>query len=333
MATPNKKPAGAATRGRPDRPIYARTSVLCNGQIVWKVRGEQDLTFSATDPQKADLKSPTDAMDDLNALNGLQFKRSGALEPLELKQPLRHVQSSLPKVVKPTIYTGDLYGSMGDVFSCPSEAFETRRKNVFGNEIRANGNMNYNDFFRRLRRSEWLLWDVQPEKGHWVLVIAHLSKSRINNPNKKNFSDNANIPATITSPDFNVVDDWCIVSPERGIQGETLVERVESRLEAVLKEGRIKIETMERPGSIWIPTTKIPWASGLHVFNIIKTLMHRITEFYCHEAEYDESFWDPLPGWVNLDEIRAEMQVCLRSIHNCPEPTHCEPRRDEDMID
>ncbi|KAI1367335.1 hypothetical protein F5Y08DRAFT_336795 [Xylaria arbuscula] len=303
----NRKPAGAAARGQPDHPIYARTSVLCNGQIVWKVRGEQELTFSETDPEKADLRSPADAIDDLNALNGLQFKRNGVLQPIELKQPLRHVQSSLPKPVKSKIYTGDLYGSMGDVFSCPPEEFATRCRDVFGNELRADGNMNYNDFFRRLRRSEWLLWDVQPEKGHWVVVVAHLHKSVVPNPNKKNFSDNANIPAFTTSPDFNMVDAWCIISPERKRKGDALVQRVETRLEAVLRQGRIGIDQEQR-GSVWVPTTRIAWTTGLHAFNIIKTFMHRITELHCRQQDYDESFWDPLPGWLNVDDVRAEMQ-------------------------
>ncbi|KAK5630125.1 hypothetical protein RRF57_005840 [Xylaria bambusicola] len=298
MAATAKKPSGAAPKGRLDRPIYART-----------MKGEQDLTFSATDPQRADLRPATDAADDLNALNGLQIRRSRPLAPLELKQPLRHVQSSLPKVVKSAIYTGDLYGSLGGVFSCPTEQFDTTVSNIFGNEVRADGNLNYNDFFRRLRRSEWLLWDVEAEKGHWVVVVAHLYKSIVRNYKKKNFPDNANIPATVQSPDFNKIDAWCIISPESGIHGDALVKRVETRLPAVLKEGKIRFDAdSERIASIWVPTDRSTWASGLHVYNIIKTLMYRLTEFHCREMAYDKSFWDPLPGWLNVDEIRAEMQ-------------------------
>ncbi|KAI0508360.1 hypothetical protein F5B22DRAFT_402141 [Xylaria bambusicola] len=309
MVVPVKKPSGSAPKGRLDNPIYARTSVLCNGQIVWKVRGEQDLTYSATDPQRADLRYPIDATDNLNALNGLQLYRSKPLAPLELKQPLRHVQSSLPKAVKSAIYTGDLYGSLGGVFSCLNEDFDTTVSNVFGNEVRGDGNLNYNDFFRRLRRSEWLLWDVEAEKGHWVVVVAHLYKSIIGNSKKRNFPDNANIPATTQSSDFNAIDAWCIVSPENGKHGDALVKRVETRLPAVLVEGGIRFDVdSERIASIWVPTDKSNWASGLHVYNIIKTLMHRLTEFHCRETAYDESFWDPLPGWLNVDEVRAEMQ-------------------------
>ncbi|KAI1312588.1 hypothetical protein F5Y03DRAFT_390930 [Xylaria venustula] len=309
MAAPTEKPLNTSPRGRPNQLIYARTSVLCNGQISWKVGGSTDMEYTETDPQRADLKSIDDATDDLNALNGLQMYRAKPLAPLEVKQPLRHAQSSLPRAVKSRIYTGDLYGSEGAVFSCPAEDLKNQIENVFSNERRGDGGLNYNDFFRRLRRSEWLLWDVEAEKGHWVAVIAHLYKRRIRNPNKQYFLDNPDIPAMILSDEFNRIDEWCVVTPEHSSKGEAMANRVKDRLTAVLREGRVGFDSKsEMKTGIWIPKDQSNWSSGLHIYNLIKTLMHRITEFYCRELCHDKSFWGPLPGWVNVDEVRAEMQ-------------------------
>ncbi len=270
--------------------------------------------FSLTDLQRADLNPITDVTEDLNALNGLQIQRAKPLAPVELKQPLRHVQSSLPKAVKSVIYTGDLYGSAEDVFSCQFLEFEKKLKGVFGNEVRANGKINYNDFFRRLRRSEWLLWDVEAEKGHWVAVIAHLYKKPIRNPNKKKFANNADIPATIPSPDFNQIDEWCVVSAQRSLEADAMVQSVKDRLRDVLKEGKIRLDPgSEVQSGVWVPMDDLKWSSGLYVYTLIKTLMHRITDFYCRQVPYNKSFWGPLPGWLNIDDVRAEMQVSLRS--------------------
>ncbi|TGJ80032.1 hypothetical protein E0Z10_g8722 [Xylaria hypoxylon] len=309
MAAPIDKPSNTAAKGRPSKPIWARTSVLCNGQIVWKVGRDQDMHHRPTDPHKAELKHIGDVSDDLNALNGLQIQRAKALTPLELKQPLRHVQSSLPKGVKSRIYTGDLFGSAGGVFSCPDDKFETKAKSIFGNEVRASGELNFNDFFRRLRRSEWLLWDVEAEKGQWVAVIAHLYKKDIRNPNKKHFPTNSAIPSTVPSEDFNRVDEWCVVSPQYSPEGDAAVERVKQRLAVVLQEGKVRIDKRSEiePG-IWIPTDGKKWTSGLRVYALIKALMHRITQLYCRQMDHEQSFWDPLPGWLNVDEVRAEMQ-------------------------
>ncbi|KAI0972580.1 hypothetical protein F4678DRAFT_43887 [Xylaria arbuscula] len=309
MAAPTEKPVNTSPRGRPNKLIYARTSVLCNGQISWKVGGCTDMEYTATDPQRAELKSVDDATDDLNALNGLQIYRAKPLAPLEVKQPLRHAQSSLPRAVRSRIYTGDLYGSEGGVFSCPAEELGNKIGTVFGNERRADGQLNYNDFFRRLRRSEWLLWDVEAEKGHWVAVIAHLYKRPIRNPNKKHFHENPDIPAIVRSDDFNRIDEWCVVTAEHSSKAEAMANRVKDRLTAVLKEGRVGFDRdSEIETDIWFPKDQSNWSSGLHIYNLIKTLMGRITEFYCREVPYDMSFWGPLPGWVNVDEVRAEMQ-------------------------
>ncbi|KAI0459368.1 hypothetical protein F5B21DRAFT_299200 [Xylaria acuta] len=309
MAAPIGKPLKTSPAGRPNKPIYARTSVLCNGQIVWKVGGAQDMEYTKTDVQRADLRSIADVKDDLNALNGLQIYRSKPLTPLEVKQPLRHVQSSLPKNVKAQIYTGDLYGSAEGVFSCPDDQFKTKAKRVFENEVRGDGDLNYNDFFRRLRRAEWLLWDVEAEKGHWVAVIAHLYKSTIRNPNKKFFPDNIAIPSSIISPDFNRINEWCVVTAQRSPQGDAMVDRVKKRLPTILKEGRIGIDNnSEIQPAIWVPMDETNWSSGLRVYALIKTLMHRVTEFHCTGRRHRPTFWHPVSGWLNVDEIRAEMQ-------------------------
>ncbi|GAW22975.1 hypothetical protein ANO14919_125220 [Xylariales sp. No.14919] len=309
MTAPIEKPTNTAAKGRLDKPIWARTSVLCNGQIVWKVGQGRDTHYNPTDPHKAELKHPGDVKDDLNALNGLQIHRAKPLTPIELKQPLRHVQSSLPKDVKPRIYTGDLFGSAEGVFSCPDGEFKKKVKSVFGNEVRADGELNFNDFFRRLRRSEWLLWDVEAEKGQWVAVIAHLSKKDIRNPCKKQFPNNEAIPATIPSSDFNRVDEWCVVSPQPSPEGDAIVERVKQRLPVILKEGKVRLgKRSEIHDGIWIPMDDKKWTSGLRVYALIKALMHRITELFCRQMDHQRSFWDPLPGWLNVDEVRAEMQ-------------------------
>ncbi|KAI1756753.1 hypothetical protein F4782DRAFT_526428 [Xylaria castorea] len=308
MAAPIGKPAKTSHSGRPNKPIYARTSVLCNGQIVQKVKAAKDMEYSKSDVKKAELRSAADVQDDLMALNGLQMYRAKPLTPLEVKQPLRHVQYSLPKIVKARIYTGDLCGSAEGVFSCPDNQFETRAKRVFENEVRADGDMNYNDFFRRLRRAEWLLWDVEAEKGRWVAVIAHLHESTIRNPDKK-FLGNDAIPPTITSPDFNRIDEWCVVTAQRSPEGDAMVDRVKNRLPIILRKGNIGIDkNSEIKPAIWIPTDETNWSSGLRVYALIKTLMHRVTEFHCTRRLHRPTFWHPVSGWLNVDEVRAEMQ-------------------------
>ncbi|KAI0859545.1 hypothetical protein F4860DRAFT_249155 [Xylaria cubensis] len=303
------KPGKTSQPGRLNKPIYARTSVLCNGQIVWKVGSAQDMEHVKSDVKRAELKSPTDVMDDLNALNSLQLYRAKPLTPLELKQPLRHVQSCLPGDVKARIYTGDLYGSAEGVFSCPDHQFETRAKRVFENEVRGDGEMNYNDFFRRLRRAEWLLWDVEAEEGCWVAVIAHLYKSTIRNPNKKSFPDNPDIRSSILSPEFNKIDEWCVVTAKRSPEGEAMVDRVKNRLSTILRKGKIGIDQdSEVKPAIWVPMDETNWSSGLHVYSLIKTLMHRLTELHCTKQRHRPTFWHPVSGWLNVDEVRAEMQ-------------------------
>ncbi|KAI1736731.1 hypothetical protein F4680DRAFT_451586 [Xylaria scruposa] len=303
------KPAKTSQPGRLNKPIYARTSVLCNGQIVWKVGSAQDMEYAKSDVKKAELRSPDDAADDLNALNSLQIYRAKPLTPLEIKQPLRHVQSCLPGDVKARIYTGDLYGSAEEVFSCPDRQFQIRANRAFENEVRGDGEMNYNDFFRRLRRAEWLLWDVEAEKGCWVAVVAHLYKSTIRNPNKKFFPDNPDIPSSITSPDFNKIDEWCVVTAQRSTEGEAMVDRVKSRLSTILKKGKIGMdENSEIKPAIWVPMDETNWSSGLRVYALIKTLMHRLTELHCTKRRHQPTFWQPVSGWLNVDEVRAEMQ-------------------------
>ncbi|KAI0189336.1 hypothetical protein EV127DRAFT_108354 [Xylaria flabelliformis] len=303
------KPGKTSQPGRLNKPIYARTSVLCNGQIVWKVGSAQDMEHVKSDVKRAELKSPTDVMDDLNALNSLQLYRAKPLTPLELKQPLRHVQSCLPGDVKARIYTGDLYGSAEGVFSCPDHQFETRAKRVFENEVRGDGEMNYNDFFRRLRRAEWLLWDVEAEEGCWVAVIAHLYKSTIRNPNKKSFPDDPDIRSSIISPEFNKIDEWCVVTAKRSPEGEAMVDRVKNRLSTILRKGKIGIDQdSEVKPAIWVPMDETNWSSGLHVYSLIKTLMHRLTELHCTKRRHRPTFWHPVSGWLNIDEVRAEMQ-------------------------
>lgn len=313
MAAPTNKPAKTSPMGRLSKPIYTRTSVLCNGQIAWKVRRDKDMEYNKTDLLRAELRPVTDVTDDLRALNSLQIQRANPLTPIEIKQPLRHVQSALPTAIRAHIYTGDLYGSAGGVFhSCSDSDFKLRLSGIFTNETRGSGNMNYNDFFRRLRRAEWLLWDVEAEKGHWVAVIAHLYKGTMRNPYKKEFPDNPNVPATVSSFDFNKINEWCVVTARHSPEAEAMVDRVKKRLPAILGEGGISFdEGSEIYPSIWIPTNDTTWGSGLCVYNLIKTLMHRITEFYCRRLPHQKSFWSPLPGWLNLDEVRAEMQVSL----------------------
>ncbi|KAI1828452.1 hypothetical protein F4861DRAFT_534874 [Xylaria intraflava] len=310
MAAPRGKPSKTSPLGRPDRPIYARTNVLCNGQIAWKVGWDQDMAYNRTDPLRADLRPITDVVADLNALNGLQIHRARPLRPLEVKQPLRHVQSCLPKPVRSAIYTGDLYGSAGGVFSCSDDKFEANMKKVFQNEVRADGNMNYSDFFRRLRRAEWLLWDVETGKGHWVAVLAHLYKRPIRNPDRNRFPNDATIPLVIPSPDYNRIDQWCVVTAQCSAEGNAVVDRVKERLPRVLREGRVSFDKTSESPAIWVPMDDSNWSSGIRVYDLIKTLMHRLTELYCRQADaaQRQSFWDPLPGWLNVDEVRAEMQ-------------------------
>ncbi|KAI1176766.1 hypothetical protein F4777DRAFT_240883 [Nemania sp. FL0916] len=290
MAAIHGKPNRASAAGQARTPIYARTSVLCNGQIVWKVATNLDMQYSATDPYKAELKPPEDTADDLTALNSLQLYRNRPLTPLELKQPLRHVQSSLPSAVRPHIYHGDLYGSTSGVFSCPDDQFQQKANAVFDKDD--------NDFFRRMRRAEYLLWDIEVEKGHWVAVVAHLTKS-----------DAAADDDAHDDDDYDTIDQWCIVSARHSPAEDRIIERVRRRLPAVLRKGRVTfVAGAEIDPAIWTPMDETTWASGLFVYNVIKTLMHRVTEFYCRKTPFQQSFWDPLPGWMNLDEVRAEMQ-------------------------
>jgi hypothetical protein len=114
------------------------------------------MEYNEADSQRADLKPIADVMDDIYALNNLQVQRTYPLTPLEVKQPLRHAHSSLPRPVMARIYTGDVYGSKGGVFLCPDDEFQSKMHKVFKNELRADETMIYNDFFRRLSRTEMI---------------------------------------------------------------------------------------------------------------------------------------------------------------------------------
>ncbi|KAJ8116875.1 hypothetical protein ONZ43_g4341 [Nemania bipapillata] len=247
------------------------------------------------DPQRADLRPVRDVAEDLNALNGLQIHRAKPLNPVELKQPLRHAHYCLPTAVKTTIYMGDRYGSRDGVFSCADDDFQQRATTVFGNQVRGDGELNYNDFFRRLRRSEWLLWDVEAERGG--------SLGRRHRPLIQGCS-------TVTSDEFNRVDEWCVVSARRAPDTDAMVERVRRRFPQVLREGRVRVDRdSERNPGLWVPPDQTAWGSGLYVYAIIKALMQRVTEFHCRRLPHQtEAFWAPLPGWLNIDEVRAEMQ-------------------------
>ncbi|GAW25257.1 hypothetical protein SAMD00023353_0303680 [Rosellinia necatrix] len=309
MATRTGKRWEISPTGHPSKPIYTRTSVLCNGQIAWKVGRDQDMTYTKDDPERAELRPIGDVTEDLNALNGLQIHRTKPLTPLELKQPLRHVHSSLPNAVKARIYTGDLYGSTGGVFSCSDKAFTTKVGDVFGDEVRRDGGLKSKSFFRRLRSSEWLLWDVEAAKGHWVAVIAHLYKKTDRDPCWGLFSEDSDEQVTAKSTDFNRIDEWCVATARRSPEGDAMVERVKRRLPKVLKEGGFKLDKdSEIDPAIWVPMDESNWSSGIRVYALIKALMYRVAELYCKGLPHQPSFWGPLPGWLNVDEVRAEMQ-------------------------
>ncbi|KAI1496054.1 hypothetical protein F5X99DRAFT_425222 [Biscogniauxia marginata] len=301
--------------GSDNDPIWARTSVLCNGQIAYKVKNKNELE-PRQDPKdpRYNYKPGRDAADNLFSLNSLQISRKHALSGLEVARPLSHAWGCLPLPVQNRIWLGADFGWEGDIFKCPDNDFNNRMGAKFGKRTRANGKVIYSKFFQQVRSAEYLLWPVEVDDGHWMAVLAHLRKRNVPNPAKPANLGNDAIPDTIPSKDYNSILRWGVVTARRDPPAQALKNRVRQRFAEIVKQGDLTLSN-NLETELWVPEDTDNFSSGLRVYNLIKEQMHRVTEFYCREIPHQGSFWDPHRGWLDVDEVRSEMQG--RAAQNC----------------
>ncbi|KAI1336947.1 hypothetical protein F5Y15DRAFT_426705 [Xylariaceae sp. FL0016] len=325
-------PTDAPDRGGTKEPVYARTSVLCNGLMAWKIGSRAAMRVNPgnhNDSQEREGLVPAfQAQSPLLALNLLQWSRTSRLEMgEEMTEPLAHVQESLPTAVGNLIYCGGRAGhdlaqprrhgaQDAGIFWCEDLDFQITRKTLFPFTRRADGVYQWHkgSFYDEMRRHEYLLWPVMAATGDWMAVVAHLvklptpSKARIAQPH------GATTPVMVPSEWYNAVQEYAIVSPRAagpGSKTRQAVERVNTRFLEILARGKIKVADDARR-EIWVPTDLTDFASGLRIFALIKELMLRITEFYCTrgnkvQGHDSRAFWAPMRGWLNVDEVRSEM--------------------------
>ncbi|KAI1074421.1 hypothetical protein F5B20DRAFT_563688 [Whalleya microplaca] len=115
--------------------------------------------------------------------------------------------------------------------------------------------------------------------------------------------------------EYNRINEWCIVSPDRSERSKTLVQRVRTRFLQIMSDGDIIVPGgSELAKSIWVPpldptrSGEVERTSGLHVYALIRQIMHRITDRLCRGVYHNRTLWAPTSGWINVDEVRAEMQ-------------------------
>ncbi|KAH9908946.1 hypothetical protein F4778DRAFT_714698 [Xylariomycetidae sp. FL2044] len=303
-------PQSKSAVGNLELPQWQRSSVLSNGIIEPKSNGVR--------PIGAVTKVP--CAENLEALNKLQLTRASPLDGVQVRFPLEDVYRSRPKEVQDRVYLGRRFGYLYKLFDGTDERFQdliTKFFRVRGRRAGAAARADdHKEFFRNLRSREYLLWPVVANDGDkWVAVIAHLIKKDKPNPDALANPLDASIPQTIPSNDFNHVDEWCVVDPGRS---QSAIQNVQTRFASILGADGITLNPTPRQ-PIWVPSVRDNFSSGIRVYALIKQLMDRITQSHCMEQPHGPSFWDPTDGWLNVDEVRGEMQGraaqgCLRDM-------------------
>ncbi|KAI5923206.1 hypothetical protein F4810DRAFT_669318 [Camillea tinctor] len=295
--------------GTQDTPIWARTSVLSNGQIVAKVKAKTELEprKDPTDPRSR-YRDVEDTADNLHALNSLQISRSNVLRGFEVTRPLLHVWECLPEAVQERIGLGGESGWEDGLFPPNRQTFIDNIEPQLRKKTQADGKVIYADLLQQIRSSQYFLWPIEAEEGCWMAVILHLGKENIINPAKAKAPKNPKVPDTIPPDSYNTIINWAVVYPRPEQAARNLRDRVIRRLGRIVRRGDLRLHD-DREIRLWVPEQLEDFGSGIRVFNILKEQMLRVTDFFSQETGHQQSFWANHRGWLNVDEIRGEMQV------------------------
>ncbi|KAH9889588.1 hypothetical protein F4778DRAFT_381318 [Xylariomycetidae sp. FL2044] len=299
-----------SVRGETDLPVFARASILGNGMIENKPNSKAELT------EALGFMPPHNATDNLYALNGLQLKRDRPLEGHQLKYPLEWIyQNYLPKEVRERIFLGQNPGEP-EVFGSDDEHFA---------QVSVDFYQDNDSFWEDLTGAEYCLWPIEAEDSKWVTAIMHLTEGTIDDPDfEEDPEDPGRVPPRVAAGYNNVVEHWSVVDPERSPEARARVARVRDRIERIfdLRGIYFRADSYRQSGSDdddpderlplpWVPPQTDGWSSGLRCFVLIRQMFQRITDFFCKDVGYDETFWDATSGWLDADQARHEMMgIC-----------------------
>ncbi|KAI1491287.1 hypothetical protein F5X96DRAFT_632348 [Biscogniauxia mediterranea] len=287
--------------GEIDAPIFARASVLDNGLIGKKPANKSSLTESNGYPQ------PSNAADDLYALNSLQLRRNRHIEPTSLIYSIYYLLDCLPRELRKRVKTwgpGDVL-----VFNCPKSDFNAKAQEHYKND---------EQFWNTIKKSEFFLWPIEAEPGHFVTAIFHLQKGMTDDPDfDPTLKHGPKKPLKVQSNEYTIVEHWSVVDPVRSNEGTQRENRVKKRIQRLFAiEGltfrqhsyREQKTAKGRWALPWVPPQTDSWSSGLRSFALVRQLLERIVDLYCTELGYNDSFFQkPTSGWINVDQIRHEM--------------------------
>ncbi|KAI1814381.1 hypothetical protein GGS20DRAFT_414953 [Poronia punctata] len=301
---PRKRKTRIPDVGAVEVPIYTRATVIDNGLIGGKPPRKTVLE------KNPDIPDPLDTEMDIYALNTLQLHRTMPLEPASVQISMDSLIDNLPAPLQEQLQVAPcgleyIFGPEG------ADVMDERIKQVYGR---------YDDFWHVFHRCEYVFWPIEVGKGHFVTGIFHLEK--------KDHSEAEQTPPT----QYNIIESWSVVDPQRGPKGRETVARVKDTITAILgsrgvtfqvdaykDDGFGESDDRSRDWALpWVPPADYGednekvWESGIRAFALVKQLVGRVLDFYCLEMEHEDSFWsEPTCGWLNVDQVRQEMMgIC-----------------------
>ncbi|KAJ8114272.1 hypothetical protein ONZ43_g4944 [Nemania bipapillata] len=293
--------------GKPDVPVFSRATVLDNGLI-----GEKPLSRTVFETSRF-IPSPTQAENDLYALNTLQLRRGWPLEQLSLQIPLEYLRDTLPPGAKRIV--GIAMCGSPYVFNCAEDNLDRRIRKMYHR---------WQAFWDIFHSSEYVFWPIETERGYFVTALFHMEKGLMDDPNFDPDEDpNADIPQ-VENPHFTVVGAWSVIDPQRGQAAQDRAARIIDRIQRIFAAEGITFD----PGSYrehqaangdrwalpWVPPPSEgdDWSSGIRSFALVQELINRIISLYCSELGFTESYFNvPLNGWLNVDQVRHQMMgIC-----------------------
>ncbi|KAI1426660.1 hypothetical protein F5Y12DRAFT_741950 [Xylaria sp. FL1777] len=297
--------------GNPDVPVFSRGTILDNGLIGEKPPTRKSFETSIHVPDPAETEN------DLYALNSLQLRRGWPLEPLSVQIPIEYLHDNLPPGARKLVgiaMCGSTY-----VFNCREEDEDRRIRKMY---------RRWPGFWNIFRTSEYVFWPIEAEKGYFVTAIFHMEKGMMDDPDFDSDDDpDADIPQ-VPNPEFGIVGAWSVVDGQRGADGINRLLRVRRRIRRIFACEGIKFNAEsfmeyrgddgERWNEPWVPRPSPgeDWSSGIRSFALVRQLIQRVLDLYCHQMEYDDDFFhEPTCGWINVDQVRYEMMgICAINV-------------------
>ncbi|KAI0508698.1 hypothetical protein F5B22DRAFT_658990 [Xylaria bambusicola] len=296
---PRRRPfrARQPDAGTPADPIFGRATILDNGLIGEKPRSKTQLERSRHVP------NPKDAELSIYTLNTLQLRRDQPLEALNVQQPIEYLRDNLPEDAKKLVgiaRCGDY-----EIFDCEHHQLAERISQEYYLKP---------EFWETFRRSEYVFWPIEAERGYFVTAIFHMS----NDGDGLDRGWDRSISYNMT------IDAWSIVDGQRGEDAQIRLNHVKKCIEDILElQGfgygddafMMQNEGGEHWNEPWVPPPtpgEEHWASGIRAFALVRQLMQRVLDTYCSKGEYSEDFFrKPTCGWLNVDQVRYEMMgIC-----------------------